>query len=34
MKGAERTLGDGAYVMNALFEANERMDRRDELKGH
>jgi hypothetical protein len=33
MKGDERILGDGAFVMNILSEADERMDRRYELKG-
>jgi REP-associated tyrosine transposase len=32
MKGDERILGDGDFVMNILSEANERMDRRSELK--
>lgn len=32
MKGDERILGDGDFVMNILSEANERMDRRYELK--
>jgi hypothetical protein len=33
VKGDERILGDGDFVMNILSEANERMDRRYELKG-
>jgi len=33
MKGDERILGDGDFVMDILTEANERMDRRYELKG-
>ena len=33
MKGDERILGDGDFVMDILSEANERMDRRYELKG-
>ena len=32
MKGDERILGDGDFVMNVLSEANERVDRRYELK--
>jgi len=32
MKGDERILGDGDFVMNVLSEADERMDRRYELK--
>ena len=32
MKGDERILGDGDFVMDVLSEANERMDRRYELK--
>jgi putative transposase len=32
VKGDERILGDGDFVMNILSEANERMDRRYELK--
>jgi len=32
MKGDERILGDGDFVMDILSEANERMDRRSELK--
>jgi hypothetical protein len=32
MKGDERILGDGDFVMDILSEANERMDRRYELK--
>ena len=28
MKGDERILGDGNFVMDVLSEANERMDRR------
>ena len=32
MKGDERILGDGDFVMNILSEADERMDRRYELK--
>ena len=32
MKGDERILGDGGFVMDVLSEANERMDRRYELK--
>jgi len=32
MKGDERILGDGDFVMNLLNEANEKMDRRYELK--
>ena len=32
MKGDERILGDGDFVMEILSEANERMDRRYELK--
>lgn len=32
MKGDERILGDGDFVMNILSVANERMDRRYELK--
>ncbi len=32
MKGDERILGDGEFVMNILSEADERMDRRYELK--
>jgi len=31
-KGDERILGDGEFVMNILSEADERMDRRYELK--
>jgi putative transposase len=32
MKGDERILGEGDFVMDVLSEANERMDRRYELK--
>ena len=32
MKGDERILGDGDFVMDVLSGANERMDRRYELK--
>jgi hypothetical protein len=32
MKGDERILGDGDFVMDVLSEANERMDRRYELR--
>jgi REP element-mobilizing transposase RayT len=32
MKGDERILGDGDFVMGVLSEANEKMDRRYELK--
>jgi len=32
MKGDERILGDGEFVMNMLSEADEQMDRRYELK--
>jgi putative transposase len=32
MKGDERILGDGDFVMNILSEADERVDRRYELK--
>jgi len=32
MKGDERILGDGAFVINILSEADETMDRRYELK--
>lgn len=32
VKGDERILGDGDFVMNILSEANERIDRRYELK--
>jgi REP element-mobilizing transposase RayT len=32
MKGDERILGNGDFVMNVLSEANERVDRRYELK--
>ena len=32
MKGDERILGDGDFVMDVLSEANEQMDRRDELR--
>ena len=32
MKGDERILGDGDFVMNILSEADERLDRRYELK--
>jgi putative transposase len=32
IKGDERILGDGEFVMNILSEADERMDRRYELK--
>ena len=33
IKGDERILGDGDFVMDILSEANEKMDRRYELKG-
>ena len=32
VKGRDRMKGDGEFVMNILFEADERMDRRYELK--
>ncbi len=32
MKGDERILGDGDFVMDVLSQANERMDRRYELR--
>ena len=32
IKGDERILGDGNFVMNILTEADERMDRRHEMK--
>jgi len=32
MKGDERILGDGDFVMNILSDADERLDRRYELK--
>jgi len=32
MKADERILGDGDFVMNILSEADERLDRRYELK--
>ena len=33
VKGDERILGDGEFVTALLSEANERLDRRYELKG-